>query len=154
MTAAPCVKALLVGETNPLSDLPEHALYPYPKGCSGERMQRLVTGLTVQGYLRTFDRVDLCVGRWSIVAARRRSQELLETPRPCVVLLGAKVCHAFGVEFEPFTRPELRAGSRTQAAVVLPHPSGLNRLWQEAGAYDRAQRLLADAGLIHLEGTY
>lgn len=61
---------LLVGEVNPLSTKPEHALYPWPPNCTGERLQRLVLGVSRRDYLAGFDRVDLCTGRWSAPAAR------------------------------------------------------------------------------------
>lgn len=139
------MKPLLVGEVNPLSDRPEHALYPYPPNCTGARLQKLVMAIPRLEYMQRFDRVDLCVGKWSIVAARARAAELLDG-REVIVLLGTKVCEAFGVTFDPYTR--IRHCSPRPLFVVLPHPSGLCRLWHQPGAFERAREVLRSAGVL------
>jgi hypothetical protein len=144
------VKPLLVGEVNPLSDRPEHALYPWPANCSGERLQRLVIGVSRPDYLRAFDRVDLCVGKWSLRAARTRAAELAPG-RPLIILLGTKVCSAFGVTYDPFTI--IVTSQWSGRFVVLPHPSGLCRHWQVAGAYLRARDVLKRAGVLNDDGS-
>lgn len=127
------VKPLLVGEANPYGGDPYFALYPHPEGCSGHRLCCLILGMRRADYLREFERVNLCWRDWDAREARQRAIELSKVIRPRI-LLGAKVARAFGlVPFKPFT---LEDGGRT---LVLPHPSGLSRSWNDAGAYQRAR---------------
>lgn len=125
------MKPVLIGESNPYGGDPYYALVPYPDGCSGHRLCRLVLGLTDDEYMDRFDRVNLCDGKWSIKSARERA-DLLRHTHSRHILLGAKVAAAFGVEFKPF--------EVIQSLLVLPHPSGLNRMWQEQGAFERARK--------------
>lgn len=143
------MKPLLVGEVNPISDKPEHALYPWPPNCSGERLQRLVIGVPRGVYLRAFDRVDLCVGKWSIRAARARAAELrgVRGAGDIVVLLGVQVAEAFGFQRAPYTIHD-----RGIVYVVLPHPSGINGEWRKPDAYQRARYVLQRAGVLNNEG--
>ena len=143
-------RPLLVGEDNPycLRD-PDMALYPYPDGSAGWRLAVRIMGLPRAEYLRRFDRVNLCAGRWSAGEARDRAKDLVSagTPhRPAIVLLGGKVCRAFDVEFAPFTLLSRTALAR--CAVILPHPSGRSRAWNEPGAFERARAVLRDAGVL------
>ncbi|HUT79289.1 MAG TPA: hypothetical protein VM285_16435 [Polyangia bacterium] len=131
------MKTLLVGEMNPYGADPAFALYPLPEHASGGRLARIL-GLHPREYLRTFDRVNLCTGKWSMRTARgeaNRLNTLQESGRwDHMVLLGRKVCDAFCVRYEPFTS----CGSY----LVLPHPSGRCRAWSEAGAAERARALV------------
>lgn len=77
-----CRRVLLVGEVNPLSTRREYALVPYPDGCSGHRLQSRVLGLPEALYLALW-RTNLCVGDWSMKAARARADELLAPPEGC-----------------------------------------------------------------------
>jgi hypothetical protein len=58
--------------------------------------------------------------------AKATARRLAASPRPAYVLLGEKVCAAFDVEYEPFTVDERPDGA---TFAVLPHPSGINRIW-------------------------
>ena len=148
------MKPLLVGEANPYQSDPRlaqrFALYPDPPGCAGWRLCHKVMQLDPDDYLARFDRVNLCDGKWSIREARQRAVELVrrsntESPvddRPYFVLFGSKVCAAFVMPFDPF---RLHAESRY---VILPHPSGLSRAWNEPGAYERARAVLREAGVL------
>src|ERR1019366_478944 len=124
---------------------PRYALYPLPKGSAGDRLCRLVLQMGLREYVNTFDRVNLCAGKWSVKAARARAGELLASrDAGAVVLLGARVCNAFMLAFVPFSVVQ---GGRL-SVVILPHPSGLSRAWNEPGAYDRARSVLVSAGAI------
>jgi hypothetical protein len=157
------LRPLLVGEANPYGGDPEFALYPSPPGCAGHRLCRLVMQLDPDDYLERFDRANLCARAWKMTEARARAAELateyVDVP---VVLLGAKVCRAFEVAFDPFSfvdavnrvwrtdasgAPEAPI-ERTPQYVILPHPSGLSRLWNAPGAYDRARAALRAAGVL------
>lgn len=128
----------LVGESNPYGGDEEYALYPSPDGCSGHRLCCLILAMRRTDYLREFDRVNLCVGPWRLRDARTRAQEIRRANHVRggkLVLLGAKVCKAFGVEYAPFTADDVQA--------VLPHPSGLCRTWNLEGAYEGARVTVA-----------
>ena len=136
------MKSLLVGETNPYGADPHWALYPSPPGCTGHRLCYLVLGLSGDEYLERFDRVNLCVGKFRMADARDSAKRLGDKYRGSVkVLLGRKVCSAWNVDFKPFTIIDAEV-------VILPHPSGLNRMWGEAGAFDRARAVLHEAGVL------
>lgn len=126
------LRILLIGEMNPYGADPAMALYPLPEHASGGRLAKILR-LTAQQYLRAFDRVNLLTGdRWSIPKARQAAKALTH---PWRILLGAKVCAAHGVRFVPF----FLAPVAEYRALVLPHPSGLNRIWNA----ETEQRALA-----------
>ncbi len=127
---------LLVGEANPYSKDPRHALLPWPERAAGDRL-RAILGLTEREYLRSFDRCNLVVGRrWNLPDARRAASALVGRPTP-LILLGRKVASAFCVDGPPFSRAP-------PCFYLLPHPSGLCRAWNEPGAEERARALLAE----------
>ena len=129
---------VLVGETTPYSQNPFYALYNRPSNSAGGRLQRLVLGLPPWNYLE-IKRRNLCTGRWGMARARNAAatlQQLFPFPGHKLVLLGANVCAAFNLVFTPFSTAEREDW---EYYVILPHPSGLNRLWNEPGAFTRAQ---------------
>lgn len=124
------MKVLLVGEANPYSLDPHDALLPEPRGAAGDRLRRLLE-MTDEEYLATFARINLCRRTWDRARAREKAARILaEWPDP-VVLLGRKVAAAFELAFEPF--------SRHGRLLVLPHPSGLNRMWDAPGVRARGR---------------
>ncbi len=127
-------KPLLVGEQNPYGDDPYFALYPAPDGCSGHRLCCLILGMRRADYLREFDRTNLCAGPWDERAAGTKAVDLIRTRiGDCrLILLGSKVCRAFGVPFVPFTVAD-------DILLRLPHPSGRCRTWSEVNAFGRAR---------------
>lgn len=72
-------------------------------------------------------------------AATEKAARLRAEARPAYVLLGRKVCAAFGVEYEPFTVDEV-AGL---TAVILPHPSGKNLAWNDEKTHGLARIAVA-----------
>ncbi len=87
-------KPLIVGESNPYGADPQFALYPAPDGCSGHRLCCLILGMHRAAYMESFERVNLCAGKWSAPAARNMARELVSSrmilgrPAPKFVLLG------------------------------------------------------------------
>lgn len=81
-----------------------YALYPFPERSAGDRLATIILGLTRAEYLRRFDRVNLCTGKWSMAEARkvahsiRRDGGLFPGGERTVVLLGRKVASAFGLD--------------------------------------------------------
>lgn len=130
------VRPLLVGELNPLGSRPEYALWPAPVNSAGWRLCYRILELTPLEYLRRFARINLCVGRWDLGAARAMARSL--TDGGVKVLLGKKVCQAFRLPYAPFA--VLEEGRY----VVLPHPSGLCRTWNEPAAAGMARHVLKD----------
>jgi hypothetical protein len=128
---------VLVGELNPYGCDPAFALYPAPAGCSGERFCNLILGMTTGAYLKAFDRVNLVTGpRWSLPAAREAAARLrADCPGRRMVLLGVKVAQAFGIQSESFRI--------VKNFLLLPHPSGLNRVWSEPGSIGKARMMMA-----------
>jgi hypothetical protein len=117
-----------------------------------------VLGLYRVDYLALFSRTNLIRGtKWSAPLARRAAREVAICTRGApLVLLGAKVCAAFGVPFAPFETldfgeplkaagcPELPGGLLgsgwyPKRMVILPHPSGLSRAWNDPSAVQRAR---------------
>ena len=129
-------RVLLVGESNPYGADPRFALYPEPPGCAGARLCAIL-GMTDREYLTTFDRHNLCTLVWSMPSARRAAGRLTAEYR---VLLGSRVTAAHGLTFEPFCN----AQDNGWRGVILPHPSGRSRLWNEASSTERARRLVLD----------
>lgn len=142
-----CARILLVGEDNPISAAPEHALFCAPEGCAGQRLQGLIFSLPRTQYLALW-RTNLCVGGWSAPRARMRARELTAPAAPwnVIVMLGRKVAAAFSqvvpVEVAPFCVHEGRL-----RFASLPHPSGRNTVWNQRGPIESARRLMAELAL-------
>lgn len=138
----------LIGESNPHQkpgEDPSHKydLYPLPKGASGHRLCKLVLGMEMTTYLRSFIRRDLLTVKWSVAAARSAASLVWrESGTAPLVLLGAKVSAAFGLAYMPFTSIDHGCVDGLRKVVILPHPSGLCRAWQEQGAFTRARNLV------------
>jgi hypothetical protein len=148
-------RLLLLGEDNPLSAAPEHALFPYPEGCSGHRL-RGILGVHKATYLATW-RTNLCVGKWSKGDADTRLIQLFagDVPWDTVVMLGRKVAGVFAQlhDVPPFgqLRHEVvymngpHVGTRRVFQVVsLPHPSGRNAIWNDPHRAADARKLLSE----------
>lgn len=154
------MKPLLVGEANPYYRGDDgYALFPLPERASGHRLATLVMGFAddrsgLQRYLEAFDRVNLCKEHWGLKEARPKAQAILHEHRTSpIVLCGQKVCTAFGVAYEPlkihFARTVDEGVNNWQSILlVLPHPSGLCRFWNEENAFDRARAFLREHGVL------
>lgn len=137
-------RILIIGMNNPLSMDPRYALYPAPVGCTGYNLWKMVaarTGASRTDYLRSFQRTNLVIGAWS----ERLARENWETMGPdvvanydVVVLLGAAVRRVCS---EGLPLPEL--GLRGNIAT-LPHPSGLNRAYNNPITRAAAEILLEE----------
>jgi len=143
------MKPLLVGEANPYQSDPRlaqrYALYPDPPRCAGWNLCHTIMQLDEGEYLSRFDRVNLCDGKWVMKEARERASAYRVADLPeRIILLGAKVTRAFDFEYVPFTHPS----RRYDRYVILPHPSGLSRAWNEPGAFERARAVLREAGVL------
>lgn len=147
----------LIGESNPYGADPYYALYPLPPHASGGRLMRIL-GLDENAYLAAFERRNLLIGnRWSAPAARRAAVALLgevsggqvepEWSKSTtigagkLVLLGAKVAGAFGLDYRASLLSPVRllADGVLTPVLVIPHPSGLNRAWADPALAPRVR---------------
>lgn len=158
-----------VGEVNPYGSDPGYALYPRPVNSSGWRLCHAVLGVSEEEYLTRTKRLNLCYGEWDRVRAQSAARGLVYeqgllldlrnglAPR-VMVLLGAKVCKAFGAFFVPFSYNDAADALGPIAGVdiprgrltvvVLPHPSGLSRAWNQHGSMALAKLTLKKAGAL------
>lgn len=145
-------RPILVGMNNPYGDNPDHALYPLPEGATGWRVWNLLKlvdpDISMTDYARRFDRRNLCVGPWHTMRARDSAHSIVSTSRDrVVVVLGAQTRDAFLA----------RGGHRRDVGPVghiemmgcwvhwIPHPSGLNRWYNDPDNCQRAAQVLARA---------
>lgn len=150
---------VFVGERNPYGADPRTALLDDPAGSAGDRLRRVVLGLPRRVYLDwdVVGRVNLCRGSWGLLQARDEAGRVATRwPDAVLVLLGRRVASAFRFrDLAAFQRvpahhlPGRDGGglyARPRAgAILLPHPSGLCREWNRAGAVERARDLLRAA---------
>lgn len=137
---------VLIGEDNPYGGRPEYALYPLPENSAGHRLAFKVLGApTRQHYLRLFLRYNLCTRKWNAREAQRRANgiRLLHWRSP-KILLGAKVCGAFDLAYEPFAQNWFPTVTGEGPILILPHPSGRCRIWNDPGSYAKAQKGLRE----------
>jgi hypothetical protein len=132
---------LICGEDNPAQDAPEHALFPHPPGCAGERLQENIFGITRRTYLGLW-RINLCADKWSVKTARTTANALLKKDLPwsTVILLGRKVADAADYPNPTFT-VSLKYDGLLQI-VSIPHPSGRNRAWNDPANIARVRAML------------
>jgi hypothetical protein len=128
---------LLVGEDNPYSDDPAHALMHLPRGAAGDRLRRHL-GLRDATYA-ALEKQNLCARRWRLADARARAWDLTVQRQGVIVALGVKVRRAFDV-------PAVFGVERHRDLVIIgfPHPSGRNLVWNLASTRVLALRLLRE----------
>lgn len=130
-------RALIVGECPGANTSWATPLFPHPPTSSAGRLMEMAA-LDPAEYLGHFYRRNLCDGKiWQYSAARRRARAivtaLFDAPRDLrVVLCGNKVAGAFDLERHGFWSA-IRLESR-QTAVIVPHPSGVNRVYNQREA--------------------
>lgn len=128
---------LIIGDTGIKGEQGVCALYPF-KNSDGEYLCRIVLGLRPEEYLKKYGRVNLCNETWSVKEARKRAIEIMFERRRLLILLGAKVCKAFGIRYEAFSVVYI-AGIQV---VILPQARVKNPTWK-TGTHSMAQRLIA-----------
>lgn len=155
MTTKP--KPLLVGELNPYGSNPAFALYPLPEWASGARLCKIL-GLARWEYLDRFERVNLLRAEdiaprngapkfWSLPLAREAAKKLLDQPTRTLILLGAQVATAFGLKREQALLHR-DFGANRHTVIMLPHPSGRNRVWNDPTYIERVRELLKTEGVL------
>lgn len=147
LTTRPDRGILLLGEVNPLGSTPEYALYPDPPGCSGWRLCYKIFDVSTADYLSLW-RTNMCVDGWSQRAAGVRASALLRVDAPwsTIIMLGRKVAGVMSPvcgAVAPFEQSECSygAGGKRLRFVSLPHPSGMNRAWNDPSAVTKAREI-------------
>jgi len=133
----------IVGMNNPQGNLP---LWPDPPGCTGWRMWQMiteVTGCNKRQYLHAVERVNIVEGKvWSAATARANARALqTRLEGRTTLLLGAAVPAALGRPRQPWGSWQLGYFGRY---AVIPHPSGLNRWYNEQFNRALAQKILVE----------
>lgn len=143
------MKPLLVGEAPSKNEVTETPL----EGRVGKRLAALC-GLTYEQYLERFDRVNLLHVRqdttekgftFDHAAAGHEAHRLyvagIVAPGRIVLLLGWRVARAFSNGFSklPYFVEHQHGGA---AFYVLPHPSGVNRYWNDPENVARASEFM------------
>ncbi len=146
------MKSLVVGISNPHSDDPKDALSPIYPGSAGSRLFQMArevspesSRLTEIEYLEGVDRVNLSDdhNNWSREVADKTALNIKEnnTERK-IVLLGGMVYLAF---FRGPIRPYHEwFYSGENYFCVVPHPSGMNRLYNDAQMRYKTGRVILD----------
>lgn len=141
------MRTLIIGEAPARTGDPRRPLL----GRSGGRLAALC-GLELQDYRRAFARANV-LERWpgrlakgdafDLPAARQRAALLRRrfVGGRLVVLLGRRTARAFGLDSAYFLPQRVACAN----VVVLPHPSGVNRWWNEPKNLARAARFLRRA---------
>lgn len=139
------MKPLIIGEAPSKNEDPEKPI----EGRIGKRLAACA-GLKYDEFLVFFERVNLLHERQEVVgkgfvfelpAAREAAHKLEETFQPgqIILLLGGRVAEAFAIHDEYFTKHEVK----NEAVVyIMPHPSGVNRWWNDPGNHKRASEFM------------
>lgn len=137
-------KPLLLGMNNPQGN---EAFWPYPKGCTGWRIWKMLesqTGISDREFIRSFDRMNMLnLPEWSMTLARQNRELIM--PKLMgreVVVVGYDTFRA--MEFPPPPRPFLWGKVSGIRYCLMPHPSGLNRMYNDPATVMTACLLLAE----------
>lgn len=139
-----CCKPLLVRECSN-----EDGGRPFD-GRPGRFLARLA-GLSLEEFLDAVEAVNL-IGKSQPMQPKGKGRTFdralasaaalrLDLRGRTVILAGKRVARAFGLLNPPWLE-EVALGRGERWAVVLPHPSGVVRLWNDAGNRKRASALL------------
>jgi len=139
-------RPVFIGMTNPLSDDPARALWPQPDGCTGHRLWLMATagtGISQEEWIEMTDRRNLCIGEWDRRRAMARGAELAqELADRTVVLLGVDAVGCTRILDEPLLTP--LEWSPLRRWTMIPHPSGLNRWYNNHAHRAAVECRLAD----------
>lgn len=141
-------RLVVIGQA-PSRNHPDKPLFPYPKGCSGYRLAKLM-GVSPWRFLRSTVRLNVFyeapgeLGYFPTAAARCCAREIaphLDGRR--VIFLGRGVAGAFGVTDLPLLEwRQTRLEGAQVAAAIVPHPSGGNRWYNDAANREAVETFL------------
>ena len=141
------VRGLLVGECpgeNTDEDMP---LFPLrPTSAAGRLMD--MSGLEPGEYLGCLYRRNVCYRRWTNAEARQTARyimsSLFDHKNLFVVLCGQRVAEAFEVRTDFWRLGKLESRN---CYTVIPHPSGLNRIYNDPSAREQTRLWVRFAAL-------
>ncbi len=169
-------KVLLLGQApgNYARYTAKYALFPWPRGCAGYRLQKMM-GVYLGTYMRTFDRANLLDDfpghdnggdKFPIHAAMEAAGKMAPSlVNRDVVMVGRDVARAFSVgdapwfEWRTLSVPlgeddvqRLLPGAKLVGLpvvdlfkfVVVPHTSGRNRWWNDPDNKERGRTFLEE----------
>jgi hypothetical protein len=152
-------RTVLLAMNNPIAGDQRYALYPYPRGCAGERLFRMLAAeayvaaelVTPRQYVRAFDRRNVLQQRtWSAAEASAAGAALLPgLAGRRVVVLGVQTLAALGWARGEWgvwlwSSPGLLDDHLGTDYCCLPHPSGRCREYNDP-------TMVALAGCVLLE---
>ena len=132
---------MIVGD-NPGNHTGDNPLYPYPIGCAGYRLWQM-TDLSLAQY-RALEKVNLFgseTEKREQNTTNARTMWLKVAMYKKVLLLGEAVRKSMCPDSQAFDMIETLSGL---TVYCLPHPSGRNRVWNDAENVHRAVALLRD----------
>ena len=136
-------KIIIIGMDNPQGNDP---LSTVPVGGTGHRLWQLAaarTGITEEEWLLRIDRRNLCAGKWSPAEAQIAADAMRsELEGQVVIALGMEVSACLGLSGAVLT------WHPTESWVRIPHPSGLNR-WYNDPAHEAAVQILLE-DILHM----
>lgn len=143
-------RGLLVGENpGPTTD-PRMPLFPDPPTSTGARLLGY-TPMTERDYLGLIARTNLCPGEWFNDVAAMRAEQIMRSlaretraGRPMrVLMLGRRVMTAWGLRSrEHFGIATLYQDGVPVEIGWIPHPSGLNRVYNDVESQRKAGALV------------
>lgn len=131
------MRPVVLGMNNPHSDDPEDALSPTFRGSAGRRLYQMIREsdptVSEADYLCCLDRRNLVSeGDWSNAHARVFATDMVTSLQGrWVVMLGSLVPSALGLKHDG--KWYQWHDGKGLTFCVVPHPSGLNRLYNDAG---------------------
>lgn len=140
-------RACIVGLHNRVSNRDEDALEPYTPNGSGERLWKMINavcGCTKEQYLEAFSLLNLRVGTPPLVQLMAKEVREIVGSQPAAVL-GAEAWMLLGLEKDKTMRRTDWFENRDNW-YLLPHPSGLCRVYNSKEMKLRAGELLCDIG--------
>lgn len=146
------MRPILVGLNNPHSDDSDKALGLHPVEGSGSRLWLMIKEVanaagrdfSEADYVDTFDRVNL-VGakKFSVELARQsKSSTMVSLKGRDAVFCGSRVPRLLGLPYTGFHLQMMSAPGFVY--FVIPHPSGLNREYNDSNMRQRVGKLLFD----------
>lgn len=138
------MKSLLIGEAPSKNEHPPTPL----EGRIGRRLAEYA-GISFEDFLERFERMNLLAVRqdtkekgfeFDADQARINAMRLDIAPNRTVVLLGHRVARAFGLRNATYFK--LYDGGQGRSLYVIPHPSGVNRWWNDVENQIEAARFM------------
>lgn len=141
------VRGVVVGEVPGAHTHEDLPMFPSPVTSSAGRLMEM-SKLTPAQYLGCLYRRNVCYRRWSEGEASNTARlivsSLFDHKDLFVVMCGHKVAAAFGVPCSYWMLGRLESRN---CYTVIPHPSGLNRVYNDPGARERTRLWMRFAAL-------